>query len=147
MIIKKEDLAVVDMEFMNDVHYEDVKIINELFELVLTYEKEPSDENDISLSKKYQEWISHTVEHFKGEEVLMQEKQFPAYEFHKGEHDNALKIMYGKFQDFQENNDISILKIYLIQELPSWLIQHIATMDTITARFFKTGISPCSIAK
>lgn len=144
MLIEKSDLPLVDMEFMNDVHFEDVDIINEIFELILAYGKEVSDTTKTQLNQKYHEWISHTQDHFKGEEVLMVEKGFPPYTMHKSEHDRALAQMEQVFNEWQSSGDISVLKIYFIEYLPQWLVHHINTMDTVTARFLKTGMSPCS---
>ena len=139
MLLDKENLPLVAMEFMNDVHKEDADIINELFELVLDYEKEEK------LDQKYKEWYDHTVEHFRGEEVMMQEKNFPPYPFHKAEHDNALAQMRDVFDKWHESRDIALLKSYFIEILPQWLLNHIESMDTVTAMFFKTGLSPCSM--
>ena len=145
MLIEKEMMPLVAMDFMNDVHYEDLDIINELFTLVLEYEKDPTSKNENSLNSKYKEWLDHTVEHFRGEEVMMQEKGFPAYPFHKAEHDNNLSTMQNLFDQWQQTKDIMVLKRYLIEVLPSWLTNHIKTMDTVTAMFLSTGLSPCSM--
>lgn len=145
MLIEKQELPLVAMEFMNDTHMEDIDIINELFELILTYEKESTIENENKLNAKYKEWFDHTVEHFNAEEVMMQEKSFPPYPFHKAEHDNSLKTMEEIFTKWLEIKDIQILKQYFIETLPQWLVQHIRSMDTVTAMFFKTGLSPCAM--
>lgn len=145
MYINKENIPVVAMEFMNEVHAEDVEIINELFELILAYENNPTQENKKLLNAKYKYWYNHTVEHFKDEEVMMVEKNFPPYPIHKGEHDSTLQIMENLFQLWEKSGDIQILKRYFIEELPQWLIQHIQSMDTVTAMFFKSGLSPCSM--
>ncbi len=144
MLLLKDEMPLVAMEFMNAVHLEDIEIINELFALIVAYDKGKSSIEEIN--QKYQEWIAHTVEHFRGEEVMMVEKGFPPYAMHKGEHDRALDEMRGIFQEWQKTMDSSVLKIYLIEVLPFWLINHINTMDTVTARFFDTGFSPCGIA-
>lgn len=145
MLIDKNELPLVAMDFMNDVHMEDVDIINDLYELVLAYEVNPSQENEQKLDAKYEEWFEHTVNHFKGEEIEMEAKGFPPYQFHKGEHDNALNTMDNIYKQWQNTRDINILKTYLLDTLPAWLTNHIQTMDTITAMFFKTGLSPCSM--
>lgn len=44
MLIEKQNMPMVAMEFMNDVHGEDIDIINELFGLILDYEKNPTNE-------------------------------------------------------------------------------------------------------
>jgi hemerythrin len=144
MLLDKETLPLVAMEFMNEVHLEDLELINELFELVLAYEQKPNNENEVKLNNKYSQWFQHTVDHFKGEEQMMQERGFPPYPMHKGEHDNALRLMDQVYGDWLKSKDIKVLKIYLIETLPSWLTNHIQTMDTVTAMFFKTGSSPCS---
>jgi hemerythrin len=145
MLIDKTDLPVVAMDFMNDVHEEDREIINELFELILTYENEATATNKENINAKYQQWTQHTIEHFQGEEVKMQELNFPPYPMHKGEHDNALAQMDAVLQEWDASSDIKVLKMYFIETLPSWLVQHIQTMDTVTASFFRTGLRPCSL--
>ena len=147
MLIDKTDLPVVAMDFMNDVHEEDREIINELFELILTYENEATSLNQNNLNSKYKQWIAHTVAHFEGEEVKMRELNFPPYAMHKGEHDNALAQMNSIFTQWNESQDIKILKTYFIEIMPKWLVQHIQTMDTVTASFFRTGLSPCSLGQ
>lgn len=145
MLLDKESLPMVAMDFMNDVRLEDVDIINDLFEHIRAYEKEPNVTNKNILYTQCKFWFEHTVEHFKGEEKMMQEMAFPPYPIHKSEHDNALAVMDNVFREWQKSEDIMVLKRYLIETLPSWLTNHIQTMDTVTAMFFKTGMSPCSI--
>ena len=145
MLIEKNNLPLVAMDFMNEVHQEDVEIINELFELILAYEKDESLENKKKLIKKYGIWIEHTLQHFQGEEEKMKALSFPPYNVHKDEHDKALETMNYVFMEWKAQGDIKILKTYFIEHLPTWLTQHIASMDMVTAEFFKTGLSPCSI--
>lgn len=143
-LIDKNELPQVEMEFMNDVHAKDADIINDLYSLVLRYEDDPSQINEKLLNDKYEEWFSHTIEHFKGEEEKMIELNFPPYLMHKKEHEKALETMDYVYQSWKKSKDIIIIKQYLSQELPQWLNKHIQTMDTVTAMFFKTGMSPCS---
>ncbi len=42
MLINKELLPLVDMDFMNETHFEDVDLINELHQSIVTYEKDSS---------------------------------------------------------------------------------------------------------
>ncbi|HFU75501.1 MAG TPA: hypothetical protein ENK66_04570 [Arcobacter sp.] len=143
MLLDQKTLPLVAIDFMNDVHLEDLDIINALFELILQYEQNPTEENKENLNNQYKEWISHTIEHFHKEEVMMEEKNFPPYPIHKAEHDNALNQMNLIFEEWNKTNNINILKQYFIEKLPTWLTNHIKTMDTVTAMFFKTGLSPC----
>ncbi|WP_373070373.1 hemerythrin family protein [Sulfurimonas sp.] len=143
-LINLDTLPQVAMEFMNDVHEEDVNIINDLYEFITEYESNPTQEHEKNITNKYQEWFDHTVAHFKREEEKMIELHFPPYPVHKGEHDNALHTMDTIFRDWNSSKDIAALKEYLENQLPEWLVHHIQTMDTVTAMFFKTGLSPCS---
>lgn len=143
-LIDIKNIPQVEMEFMNDVHEEDVNIINDLYDAVLAYEQNPSESNEQNITKKYQEWFDHTVEHFKGEEEKMIELKFPPYPMHKGEHDSALQTMDKVYREWCSSKEIEPLKLYFKDHLPQWLTHHIQTMDTVTAMFFKTGVSPCS---
>ena len=141
MLIDYQEIPQVEMDFMNEVHKEDVDIINNIFELILKYDG--SEESTIAIDELYNQWIEHTVNHFQNEEIKMQEMRFPPYLAHKGEHDRALQEMRNLFSYWQQQRDIQPLKIYFIETLPAWLQTHISTMDTVTARFFATGESPC----
>jgi len=141
MLISWNEIPKVDMDFMNEVHKEDVDIINNIFEHILAYDG--SQESAVTIDEFYEEWVEHTVAHFENEEIKMREMRFPPYLAHKGEHDRALQEMNNLFAYWQQQRDIKALKIYFIETLPAWLHTHIATMDTVTARFFATGQSPC----
>lgn len=145
MLIEIANMPLVDMEFMNKTHQEDIEIINELYKNILEYEQEPSAQNKEKLEVLYNEWFEHTIEHFRVEEQKMIEKSFPPYLMHKAEHDNALRVMDETFRMWQVQESITPLKEYFEGPLAPWLIHHINTMDTVTARFFNSGISPCSI--
>lgn len=145
MLINKNDLPLVAMDFMNNTHFEDVDIINELYENILNYKNDSSSSNFQILASKYEEWVIHTTNHFKTEEDEMMAKKFFAYMFHKAEHDNNLNEIKNLWKSFESNKNIDILKEYFEQNLVSWLIRHIQSMDTVTAMFFKTGMSPCSM--
>ncbi len=144
-LIDKTALPQVAMEFMNEVHAEDVDIINALYDLVLTYEEQPNEENAARVDRQYQRWFEHTVAHFQGEEEEMQEYCFPPYPIHKGEHDHALRTMDEVFRSWSASRDITVVKSYMTQQLVPWLVNHIQTMDTVTASFLSGGMSGCSM--
>lgn len=144
MLLDSKSIPQVAMAFMNETHQEDVDIINELYELILEYENEPNTESKKCLNVKYEEWILHTIEHFRAEEERMHSLGFPPYAMHKGEHDNALVKMDTHFRAWQNSQNIVALKAYVGVELPQWLSNHIATMDTVTAMFFQIKETPCA---
>ena len=145
MLLDRGTLPLVEMAFMNEVHKEDVELINTLFEALLVYEREPNEDYASKVDTAFETWVAHTISHFEGEEIKMREMGFPPYAMHKGEHDRTLSHMRMLMEHWKQTREVKPLKIYLIEELPMWLTNHILTMDTVTAKFFKTSISPCSI--
>jgi hemerythrin len=49
------------------------------------------------------------------------------------------------WKNFEAKKEIKELKNYIEKDLVDWLTNHILSMDTVTARFFKTGMSPCGM--
>lgn len=143
MLINKNNLPLVAEDFMNEVHFEDVQIINDLHQKLLNYINEQTSENKTILVDAYEDWYDHTVSHFKGEEDKMLELNFPPYMMHKSEHERCLENMRIVLKEFIKKDDSDMLKQYFEVDLVSWLTNHIQTMDTVTANFFKTGQSPC----
>ena len=72
----------------------------------------------------------------------MIETQFPAYPMHKEAHDLALKQMDEVFKAWEQSRNIKILKHYLIETVPQWLMAHISTMDAMTAQYIGGGMMP-----
>ena len=133
-LIQKESIPVVALTEMNDVHFEEVEIINQLHELVST------DQNDEMISKKLLELQAHTIAHFANEERLMQEHGFPPYPIHKYNHDQFLKDFSMLVQHWESTKDVKPLKAFLETTLPEWLHNHISTLDLVTAMFLKEKI-------
>ena len=145
MLLDIANVPVVAMDFMNEVHAQDVVVINDLYALIEAYEAAPNEANAEAIAKQLAFWFEHTVSHFQGEETQMREKRFPPYAMHKSEHDNALAKMDFVLRNWSRTKDIGMLRAYVTQDVPAWFMQHIATMDTVTANFLSTGMSPCSM--
>ena len=141
MLIDFEKFPKVDMENMNDVHENDIKIINELNDLIENYISNESEELFSKLDEKYEEWLNHTIEHFSGEEKMMIEKKFPPYAVHKQEHDNVLNAMKNVQEDLRKTKSAAGVKNFVQNGLVRWLVNHVQTMDTVTARFLSGKIS------
>lgn len=140
MLIDKNSLPLVDIDFMNKTHFEDVDLINKLYENIEEFEKENSTINFDGIKTSYINWLNHTIQHFATEEEEMEKKGFFAYPFHKDEHDANIEDMRAVWSNFETSKNISELKNYLEYDVVNWLINHIKSMDTVTARFFKTGV-------
>jgi hemerythrin len=136
-MITQDQLPMVAMASMNDTHLEDIIIINKLSKAV--------ENKDVDLtSSTLAELVAHTIAHFSGEEEMMREKKFPPYPIHKGEHDRVLNELKSIEKGFNQETDFLLIHAYVDGSLIPWLINHIETLDTVTAAFLETGVSPCS---
>ncbi len=77
----------------------------------------------------------HTIRHFAAEEKLMQETNFPVYPVHKEEHDSVLADMVTRIAHWRQHGDLDALQKWLDMGVGDWLVNHIASMDTVTAQF------------
>ena len=137
MIDFEIDIPKVNLDFMNEDHKQATEITNRLINLANQPEIDKKAINDTLNSL-----LLHCRQHFQREEVQMQHFNFPAYDCHKGEHERVLKEIEGELQAWQESTDLNHLKYYVQTTLTNWLINHINTMDTITARFIASAGGP-----
>lgn len=126
-----EALPQIEMEFMNIVHCEELQLVSKLVGLI----EAQAQADDIT--QKLDDWLAHTREHFEREERLMNEYRFPPYPIHKMEHEQAIDALTAAQKNWLDSRDSDALLNYIRQEWRNWLQQHIMTMDTVTAHFFK----------
>jgi hemerythrin len=136
--IDKSEIPVVALDEMNDVHFEEVEIINQLDEII-NADMNPDEKNEL-INNKLQELQTHTVTHFANEERLMRLHGFPPYPIHKYNHDQLLSELAMIVRNWEADKDIQALRKYLKAGLKEWLANHIATLDTVTAMFLKEKI-------
>jgi len=118
----------VEIAFMNDDHDEAALMLGDIFSAIANGE---NSEIEQKLTALYQ----HSVEHFAREEEQMLQVNFPPYQCHKGEHERVLQEMRDVLGQWQSSHDRTILSQYLENTVVPWLINHISTMDTVTAMF------------
>ncbi len=129
-----ESIPSVLLDFMNDDHREATLLTNKLHaqlqELIASPEadRQPATDTLIAL-------YNHDKEHFAREEAEMERTGFPAYGCHKGEHDRVLAEMEEILNGWQAGMAPEQLEQYLNGTAAPWLINHISTMDTVTAMF------------
>ena len=143
MLLDPKEIPQVDMDFMNKTHEEEIELLNVIHQHLEEYNSSDNDNN--KMDTLYQKWIEHTIAHFNAEETKMKDMHFPPYLAHKGEHDRALQEMKNVFSSWQQNRDIDALKYYINIIIPEWFMMHVSSMDSVTASFFATGVSPCSL--
>ncbi len=135
IVLEKEFIPQVELDFMNNTHFEEIKMVKELGELINTFLSNKDPQTQQAISQKLVSWQSHTLAHFDRENKLMQETDFPAYPVHKNEHDLALERTNEIVKAWNDNQDIELLEDYTFTLWPKWFEQHVNTMDMITAKF------------
>jgi hemerythrin len=132
-MLDRETIPKVALDVMNEVHYEEVDLIIELLKRLdaVAAEKLPAEALDTPLENL----LEHIRAHFAGEEERMEAAGFPPYPVHKAEHDRVLAEASGVCQAWRSGRDLQALSAYLRRTLPTWMTNHIATMDMITAQF------------
>jgi hemerythrin len=137
IILDTKTVPRVDIEFMNNTHFEEIEMVKELGKLIVSYqERDTFTEGEAKqITKPLDDWLQHTQAHFERENVLMRETQFPAYPIHLAEHDIALEKMAEIINIWKNNNDIEQLEEYVFDLWPAWFDNHVNSMDMITARF------------
>ncbi len=125
------DYPKVALEFMNRDHAEFIALREKLLGLLSA--PAPNAEVDTLLD----ELLEHTRHHFAEEEQLMLEAHFPPYPMHKGEHDRVLADMAAKVESWKQAHDSDALQEWLDRGAGDWFVNHVSTMDLITAHFIK----------
>jgi hemerythrin len=132
-VLEVSEIPQVAMDAMNDVHREELDIVNNVNSAILA--------NDITqLTHWCQQWLEHTKAHFDRENSLMEKYDFPAYLCHHGEHVNALQDLESIINTWNDTHDLDALAVYVREAWPKWYVNHISTMDTVTSAFIKQSI-------
>ena len=139
-ILEVESIPRVNLAFMDNTHFEEIKMVKDLGELITNYQDEGIESDDIQqdeneITVRLVAWLQHTIEHFARENALMQEVNFPAYQMHLQEHETALNRIKRIIRLWQTNKDITLLSDFIFSFWPNWFNTHINSMDMMTARF------------
>jgi len=119
----------VALEFMNRDHAEFVALLQKI---LASLQPAGTDENVDAL---LQTLLDHTRRHFAEEEREMQACGFPPYPMHQGEHERVLGAMAERVADWRTQRDRAALKAWLEGPVSDWFVNHVSTMDTMTARY------------
>jgi hemerythrin len=138
-ILDAETVPHVEIDFMNNTHFEEIDMVKALGEKISAYQENDnhSDAEINQISKELRAWLDHTIPHFERENELMRETGFPAYGVHSEEHQIALERMKTVINAWEENQDIDLLADYVFTMWPQWFNGHVNSMDMMTAKFAK----------
>ncbi|EDM24299.1 hemerythrin family protein [Caminibacter mediatlanticus] len=116
-------IKMVAFEPMNEIHINEVKLLEDLLKSINKNE---------NVKEKFENFFEDVKNHFAFEEEQMKKYNFFAYVPHKMEHD---KIINQLNEVSKHLDDTLYLKKYFNETFTTWLINHIETIDTVTAGF------------
>jgi len=128
-LIDKKSIPLVCIDKMNEIHFEEVDILNTLWNLI----DNCADDSDIT--DHIQVLITHMQDHFAFEENLMKNQNYPMYSIHQADHNKVLNATRYAMMDWRSSKDKDSLNEYFKEELIEWLDQHIKAMDTPASEF------------
>lgn len=132
-VLENKQIPQVAMDLMNDVHREELDIVNQISSAIFDNALEMIDQLCL-------QWLDHTKAHFDRENMMMEKYAFPAVHCHQGEHVDALQQLGDKVKSWQDNKDLDALTDYVRNIWPKWYVNHISTMDTVTSAYIKQCI-------
>ncbi len=131
--IDKKDLAQVGLAFLQLEHDEILRRLKDLETLITRQEAGKS--MALKISHDIEGMLDHTRAHFLREEENMQRYQYLPRKAHREEHDKFLTEMNAAHDQWKNTQNISALKLYFLVQVPAWFMQHLNSMDLVTARF------------
>ncbi len=126
MLIKPDDVQKVGNLFIDTVHEEEIRILNELYDALVKKDIEKADQ-------LMDEMLVDLEDHFTTEEELMREFEFFAYPMHKAEHDQMRKRFKEIYDQWKKNKNPDEVIHFLKEEFVVWLKSHVARWDRTTA--------------
>lgn len=126
-----ESIPSVALDFMNEDHHEATLQMNALHAALANY----TPEQHQAICEQLEAVFQHSSEHFAREEAEMVRTGFPAYSCHKGEHERVLNELSSVLESWKSEMPAAQLADYLNNTLSPWFINHLQTMDTVTAMY------------
>jgi hemerythrin len=132
MLIEPQYLPMLRTASMNDAHFEEMQLINQLSAALQNSDIE-------TINETFGRLLEHTREHYRHEEAMMLEKKFPPYPAHKEEHDASLKEMEEAATNFKDTQNVEAARKYVTETLAPWFLTHTETMDQVTSLFLENS--------
>ena len=134
MLIKENEIPRVALNDMNKVHAVEIEIVNKLYDAIV------KNEDAAEILKYFDEFLDDVINHFTFEQGLMEKYNFFAYPVHRAEHDRVLYELKSLEKILKEKGDIKTVKDYLENVFKPWIINHVQTMDTVTAMYLSNFV-------
>jgi len=134
MLIKENEIPRVALNDMNKVHDVEIEIVNKLYDAIM------KNEDAAEILKYFDEFLNDVINHFTFEQGLMEKYNFFAYPMHRAEHDRVLYELKSLEKILKEKGDVKTVKDYLENVFKPWIINHVQTMDTVTAMYLSNFV-------
>lgn len=128
MLITQEQLPIIEIESMNELHNEEIARIAKLYDVAKNNETK-------LVFELLNELIEHTKKHFSDEEKLMLEVEHPDYHAHKHEHTKQILDIEAIRSFLEMTNDTQSIPSYLEGNLTPWIIEHVENWDSMVSQF------------
>jgi hemerythrin len=130
MLITQEQLEPIKHSDMNNVHDEEIELIEKLHAVAKN--------SDIkAITELLNELIEHMEEHFSFEEALMQENNYSGFHEHKHEHAKELMDIRSIRSFFEMTNDASAIAAYMHDSFSPWIMEHVENWDSDLSEFLQ----------
>jgi len=131
--IDEKILPQVGLAFMQLEHDEIIRRLKDLETLIIRLEAGES--VTFQITSVIEGMLEHTHSHFLREEKNMERCHYLPRRGHKAAHDEFLAEMTTAHEQWRETQNLSALKLYFLVQVPTWFMQHLNSMDLVTARF------------
>ena len=128
MLISQEQLPIIEIASMNELHDEEIARIAKLYDVAKNKETKV-------VFELLNELIEHYKKHFADEEKLMLEVKHPDYHAHKHEHTKQILDLEAILSFLEMTNDIQSIPSYLEGNLTPWIIEHVENWDSMVSQF------------
>jgi hemerythrin len=124
------ELPELPVAFMNVDHAHAVEQWRDMRSALDEYPENPE-----RLFAACEAFVAHNRAHFAREEEAMRASGFPPYPVHKEEHERVLDWLEQLLRQIAERAPKNDIVDEIEKAIPEWLVQHVLSMDTVTARW------------
>lgn len=133
MSFAREDLAQVAIPKLNQLHAEEVDMINALADQAGRVLAGAGAAGSAELERQLAAFELHVAGHFEIEESNMQRTAYPGLAEHRAEHERIRAQLDELLVAWRSAGDAAELEGFFSQALPVWFIEHVERFDTPTA--------------
>ena len=132
-LVDLDAIPQVPLDFVNIDHREEGRLLNEVADAVEALEAGKGSAAVVLATLAALR--DHTAAHFGREDDAMRRAGFPAFPVHHAEHVRVLVELDDEIRRFAGSGDAARMKAWVLGDVPQWFVNHIETMDLVTARF------------